>query len=785
MGEIKQHIQIPLTFFNTTDVLEIYPENKAILFTISEEEANENGESPFQILEGNCYEYAFTNKKYRLNCGIDGIVSQSKREPSLGRIVPNIYVGTLTLFVTDITEENKEFTITIEVLATKFDTEVDKSYRENYRFMLKDITDKCAELLMKINSPVEQNFETDFSRDNETIYQRFCFISTIIKNKDFEEAVLKIITSPKTNWDTEEEVVDIRKIKRFNNAATKQILSGSNRIPLQSSHALSRAGIQSIPNKINSFRKIEHTDTPENRFIKHALEVFLKFAEDCQQFFKDIDYARPSIEASILVTKLDGYLSQSFFKDISRTTSLKLNSPVLQRKSGYREVLSTWLQFDLAAKLVWKGGDDVYKAGKRDIATLYEYWLFFTLYDLFKTKFKIKDIEQEEQSYNHLFEPTKDGLNIMVKQGKHTALYGDFITENRALKVKFSYNRSFKGGTKYTDELAGSYTTTLRPDYTLSVWPAMLKEKEAEKQEFIVHIHFDAKYKVTQFQIQTKLDPDIIEKEENNERKGIYKNVDLLKMHAYKDAIRRSGGAYLLYPGTEKKEIRGFHEIIPGLGAFSINPTGQNNDISELSKFIDLVISHLLDRASQRENISHKNHQIYQIDKKDNNILHEPIPEYLSDIKLIPDDTFVLVGYATTSDRFKWYEENKKYIFRMDEEMGSLELNNEVVNAKYLLLRRSGENTATNLYEIKSKGPKVFSTVYLDKLKYPPSKKPKDYYLAIEIQKVTVSEFENVSWDFKELEEYKKIQEIIKNPYSKVGMPFTVSLTKLMGKKTK
>lgn len=784
MEENKQHIQIPLPFFNETDYLEIYPENNAKLYQISEDEANENGESIFQILEGNCYEYAFNNNKYRLKCS-DGIVIPSKREQSQGRIVPNIYVGTLTLFVSDITQEGKEFPISVEVLATKFDTELDKSYRENYRFMLKDITDKCTELLMQINSPVEQNFETDFSRDNKTIYQRFSFINAIIQNRDFEEAVLKIIASPKTNWDTEEEVVDIRRIKRFNNAASKQITSGSNRIPLQASHSLYKAGIQSIPTKINSFRKIEHTDTPENRFIKHALEVFLRFAEDCQQYFKDKGYARPSIEALNLVSKLDGYLSQSFFKEISRPTSLKLNSPVLQRKSGYREVLSTWLQFDLASKLVWKGGDDVYKAGKRDIATLYEYWLFFTLYDLFKTKFKIKDIEHEEQPYNHLIEPTKDGLNVMVKQGKHTALYGDFITKNRALKVKFSYNRSFKGGTKYTDDEAGSYTTTLRPDYTLSVWPALLEEKDAEKQELIVHIHFDAKYKVTQFQIQTSTDNDLIEQEENNERKGIYKNADLLKMHAYKDAIRRSGGAYVLYPGTEKKEIRGFHEIIPGLGAFSINPTSHNNHISELSKFIDLVIDHLLDRASQRENISHKTHQIYQFEKEDDNILHEPIPEYINGKKLIPDETFVLVGYATSNERFKWYEENKKYIFRMDGEMGSLELNNEVVNAKYLLLRRSGEATASDLYEIKSRGPKVFSTIHLDKLKYPPSKKPKEYYLAIEIQKVTAPEFENVSWDFKELEEYKKIQETIKNPYSKVGMPFTVSLTNLMRKKIK
>jgi predicted component of viral defense system (DUF524 family) len=780
MEEIKKHIQIPLTFFNENDFLEIYPENKGQLFEISEEEANEYGESIFQILEGNSYEYAFTNNNYRLNCSIDGLVSQSKREPSLGRIVPNIYVGSLTLFVSNTIQEGKEFEITIEVLATKFDTELDKSYRENYRFMLKDITDKCTELLMQINSPIEQNFETDFSRDNETIYQRFSFVNSIIQNKDFEEAVLKIIASPKTHWNTEAKEIDIRKVKRFDNSATKQISSGSNRIPLQTSHPLFRAGIQSIPNKINSFRKVEHTDTSENRFVKHALDVFLRFAEDCQQYFKDKKYARPHIEASNLVTKLEGYLSHSFFKDISRPTSLKLNSPVLQRKSGYREVLSTWLQFDLAAKLIWKGGDDVYKAGKRDIATLYEYWLFFTLYDLFKSKFKIKDIEHEEQSYNHLIEQTKDGLNVMVKQGKHTALYGNFITENRALKVKFSYNRSFKGGTKYTDEQAGSYTTTLRPDYTLSVWPAILKEKEAERQDLIVHIHFDAKYKVTQFQIQTSTDNDLIEQEENNERKGIYKNADLLKMHAYKDAIRRSGGAYVLYPGTEKKEIRGFHEIIPGLGAFSINPTGQNNDITELSKFIDLVIEHLLDRASQRENINYKAHSILQTSKEDSNLLHEPIPEYLNGSKLIPDETFVLVGYSKTAKRFDWYNENKKYFFRMNDTIGSLELTNEVVNAKYLLLRRNGQETAFDLYEIKSNGLQVYSKDRIIELNFPQSNNLKEHYLKVDIEKVTDLEFENVRWNFKELDEYKKILETNKNIYTQVGMPFTVSLTKLM-----
>jgi predicted component of viral defense system (DUF524 family) len=784
--EVKElHIPISYDVFNKNVTIFIYPENSSKLYLVTEEEAKENGESQYQILEGNSYDYTISDKDFRLDCSYNGIVTKRTRELSSGRIVPNIYVGTLSLLITDNTHPNKEFKITLEVLATKFDTKIDKSYRENYRFMLKDITDKCTELLMQINSPVEQNFETDFSRDNETIYQRFSFINDIIQNKDFEEAIQKIMANPKTNWNVEQEVTDVRKIKRFTNAATKQLLSGSNRIPLETTHPLYSLGIHSVPLKINSFRKIEHIDTPENRFIKHALEVFLRFSEDCQQYFKAKNYTRPAIEATNLVTQLESYLSMSFFQDISRPTSLKLNSPVLQRKSGYREILSAWLQYDLAAKLVWKGGDDVYNAGKRDIATLYEYWLFFTLHDLFKEKFKLNNVEHEEKAYDHLLEPTKDGLNIMVKQGRHTALYGDFDAGSRKLKVKFSYNRSFKGGTKYAQEVAGSYTTTLRPDYTLSIWPALLREKDAERDELIVHIHFDAKYKVIQFDYNTKIDSDILEEEENNERKGNYKNADLLKMHAYKDAIRRTGGAYVLYPGTEKKEIRGFHEIIPGLGAFAINPTEFNNGINELSNFIDLVINHLVDRASQRENISNKAHLIYKEPKEDNNYLHEPLPEYLNGKKLIPSDTFVLVGYSTTPQRFKWYEENGKYIFRMDEEKGSLELNNEVVNAKYLLLRRNGEEFASDLYEIKSKGPKVFSNVHLDSLNYPASSNPKEYYLSIEIEKVKAAEFKDVSFKFKELDRYIEIQKNEKNIYSKVGLPFTVTLTELMNNKNK
>ena len=60
---------------------------------------------------------------------------------------------------------------------------------------------------------------------------------------------------------------------------------------------------------------------------------------------------------------------------------------MLQRKAGYRELLRFWLQFHAGAQLAWDGGSDVFEAGARNVATLYEYSLFFQLEALFRQRF--------------------------------------------------------------------------------------------------------------------------------------------------------------------------------------------------------------------------------------------------------------------------------------------------------------------------------------------------------------------------------------------------------------
>ena len=735
--------------------LQIYSESKreGSLQEIESADALANGESPYQLMEGCSYEYYFFDENYELE-EIAGIVRPSRRGKSSGRITPTIYVGTLHLNVVESKSKEIVDTINLEIRSVKSD------YRSDYRFMLEEITEKCTELIMQCNSPVNQSFTSDFERNSKTAYQRFAFVRSLIYSDEFNNAVNKIISSPVTEWEEEVEQIDIRIIKRSRNSGIRQIAGNSNRSRLPNNHPLNKLGLHTIPSKIHSSKKIETVDTPENRFIKYVLKEFHSFCSS----FELIARGKAHLEAKVLVDQLDCFINHSVFKKVSRPTTLNLNSPVLQRKEGYREVLRAWIMFDLAAKLIWEGGDDVYQGGKRDVATLYEYWLFFKLLDLISDLFKI-----EPKDLQDLIKPTNDKLGLQLKQGKTVALKGIYDSGIRKLNIRYSFNRSFSGKKTYPD--SGSWTRTLRPDYTLSIWPNGISEEKAEKEELIVHIHFDAKYKVENLQQSFTEDVDLDE-EKLNQREGKYKNADLLKMHAYKDAIRRTGGAYVLYPGSQKVEQKGFHEVIPGLGAFPIRPNRADNGTTELKEFINEIIEHFLNRASQYENISSKVFSVHQNPKP--NELNESIPEYINGQKLVPDEISVLVGYYNTPQHLEWFGNSNLYNFRMGSGNGSLELSEGVVKAQYLLLHTKGDEKSGELWKIRSNGIRVYSKENLLKKKYPSEPKG-DYYLVVEVEKDNSPEFMNTEWKFKELNAYRNGNQSAK--------PFAVSLTELMKEK--
>ena len=725
----------------------------------AEEKATEHNEARFQLVEGCFYDYQINDVEFVLGDVGENIIQQHKRTNNLGTIAPNIFVGTLSIPILKKENSHECCKVELEVQSIK------SGYRDDYRDMLEFITEKCADLLMQSDSPVSQSFDVNYVKNSETLYQRFSFINSIIGTDEFAEAIHRIVAAPVTRWTEITEEKDIRNVRRFSNANIKEFQQGSRQARLPDSHYLRNFGIHSLPERINTIRKTDSVDTPENRFIKHALESFLRLCSDINSKAKEFSHKKMEGESALLIRELESQLHHSIFKEISRPTTLKLNSPVLQRKEGFREVLRIWLMFDLAAKLIWKGGDDIYRGGKKDVATLYEYWLFFKLLELFQSVFNV-----EHKDISDLIKETPDGLSLQLKQGIGTALKGVYDSGSRKLNIKFNYNRSFSGKQTYPE--SGSWTTTLRPDYTLSLWPFGISEQEAERQELIVHVHFDAKYKIenlTDFLART---PEIdLDKEKTENRKGIYKNADLLKMHAYKDAIRRTGGAYVLYPGDKSINQKGFHEIIPGLGAFPIKPSKTDSGIGELKAFITEIIEHFINRASQREKIAYRTFDIFKDPPDSDNIVSEPLPEtYNTNRDLLPDDTFVLVGYYNSKEQYDWIQQSGLYNFRMGTGPGSLILDKETVSSKYLLLHTTGDNASGDFWKIVSKGPRVFSKEDLIKKGY--LNPTQENYLVIQIEPVSDNEFKNVKWDFRKLSNYSKGRAS--------AFPFKTNLTELM-----
>ena len=748
----KEYLEIPV-MGKTKAKLVVHPLSlKAKVF---EEEEPYAGESRYQLLEGCTYTYEFVGGKEDCRC-------QFKTQNEIVRFHPNknnhacegtlttgIYVGNLTLNVVEVDSKKPLGRVSIEIRSTK------SEYRSDYRLMLDEIAEYYTDLVLQQGSPVTQKLEIDQNCSSKTLYQRFSFVRSLIDSDAFSEAIHKIISNPVRKWtdaNIERSIVSVKRLSRKN---IRQIASSTDRIQLPMGIRTGMPeGLTSVPRRIEVEYKRDTTDCRENQFVKFVLRTFVNFCSDLQMLPNATE--RLKAEAKETAECLYEHLDNQFFRQISQPLHMNMNSPVLQRKEGYREVLQAWLLFDLAAKLNWSGGDDVYDAGKKNVATLYEYWLFFKLLELVSEFFNI-----EPQALKNLVQTDKDGINLSLKQGQMKMVYGKQKTFSRVLNVAFYYNRTFNKVSVNNDPIhkAGSWTMTMRPDYTLSIWPGEIDEKEAERQELMIHIHFDAKYRLNKVLLEDKdvdanIEDDLAEEKKEQEMK-IYKRGDLLKMHAYKDAIRRTSGAYVLYPGDENRELRGFHEIIPGLGAFSIRPGHWQQDSVYLKQFLAEVKAHLMDRTSDREKLSYYQYDVYLEANK--SMTMESLPEAEGENRdFLPGETTVLIGYYKNQEHLNWILKHWLYNGRAGDRGGAIAVSKEIVTARYILLHNGREAI---LHKINLGGPKVFGYKEMKAREYPfnPNEKNEDkIYLIFRLnQKGIEKELQKYQWNPEDIKKLK------------------------------
>ncbi|AMP39010.1 hypothetical protein CJO78_00040 [Ralstonia solanacearum] len=618
-----------------------------------------------ELLEGMEYLYAWED----VLPSVDNLVADPEEifqpdtgEGKSGRLRPGLATGTIRVVVR--AGANTLGQLELEVRSRKL------TYLSEYRWMLRDIAERMTELVMDRFAVSDARFELDDTRDAVTLYQRFAFLRALFEGENFQGALREIIRRPHTAWETTSEMVRPGAGMRADSHVLRQLARGGPR------SAWPGGPIRSVPSRLERKRTTATHDTTPNRLVKFALEHWCQILGDIDRGLAKAQAtpatARGRREIAALTSQLEEVLHQDLFAEVGRLERFPADDQVLQKREGYRDIFKAYVETEFASRLSWQSSPDDYGAGQRDVATLYEYWAFIQLSQV------VADLVGQTFDMSPLVQSRTDGLTVGIRTGVETVLAGVIDRFDRHMKVELCFNRTYRRGAARI----ASWTTPMRPDYSLLISPA-----DGEPATFEpIALHFDAKYRVDFvkeiFGTNEEENADTLQELTGLERGGVLR-ADLLKMHAYRDAIHRTAGAYVLYPGGDNEELGlqypEYHELLPGLGAFVLRPTdvGSASGALALKRFISDVLDHVATRLTRHERGRYWLEDVYGQSRQGGltRMLAPP-----------PSDASVLLGFVKGREHWNWIRDRKAYNVRAEGRPGGVHAGAALLQSQLLLL---------------------------------------------------------------------------------------------------
>ena len=660
------------------------------LWDLRGEPARDDALAPVQLIEGEEYIYQIDDVagEDRLGLAPVELFDPDAQNGRCGRLRPGTYTGTVSVVVRSTTQELGS--LRLEVRSRKL------GYLDDYRWMLSALARDAAEVLMQRFSPSElHRFTPDFASDARTLYQRFAFLQSIVRSGSLESALHEILRRPHHEFVRRSELHPPSRGVRMAADIGRQLAGPGPRVPWPGRSASTR--LRALPREVRSQTTEPSLDTEANRFVSFALDHWrgtvlrLREALNEQAGLSPGSLEKPSgpvdrglREVASCLDFLDANLAEELFRGVSRLRHFPIANQVLERREGYREIYRAFITSEAASRLRWDGGEDVYGAGQRDVATLYEYWVFLELAQIVS---RCCDPDKKLDRAQ-LFELSDHGVTMHLRRDKACLLAGERSLLGRNLRLKLWFNRTFGEGQ--------SWTRSMKPDCSLQIEC----DPGYEGEPLAVWLHFDAKYRVDKIAGLLAAEGDEEaqgEEEGGSQRPPVFsaKREDLLKMHAYRDAIRRSAGAYVLYPGsadnpeTNFSEWPDYHEILPGLGAFVLRPVESGEPAPAgavaLERFIRNVLNHVANQASRRERAAYWRDVAYSPPGSGG------APDYWAAeatpaLTRPPADTQVLLGYVKSDRHLAWIEERGMYNLRADSRTGSVGIGATILSSEFVLL---------------------------------------------------------------------------------------------------
>jgi len=370
-------------------------------------------------------------------------------------------------------------------------------------------------------SPSPLPYDRSLAVREDVLYHVFVYLRYILSMRAPTEdrlapAMAAILQEPHRQFERTSRVVRLEMATGTDmGAASGLIASGVFPAPHGIAHVpLARAMRGHLPNQIAEQDVELDFDTPENRFIKGFLDMALAVVRAVERALEERREARRSTwrlaaDCQDMRRKIESWLGKPLWRVVGRMTFVPAASTVLQRKRGYRDVFRHFSRLRLASKrlpLSQHTVRDLLEA--RDIAKLYEIWTFFAATEVM-TELLGAPARADVHEVSAFQVDVRRGFSVTWPNGE-----------------KLVYNACFD-----QNMTRRSYSVRLYPDITF------------ELPNGQVHI-FDAKFKLKW------LDNDEGD-DSAAQRNSMWKEEDLYKMHAYRDAIVKAESAWVLYPGHE------------------------------------------------------------------------------------------------------------------------------------------------------------------------------------------------------------------------------------------
>jgi len=627
-------------------------------------------EAPVQLLESAEYRYAIelragavaAGPRAPLHTNLPELFSPDSEDGRSGRLRTGVFPGTVQVEV--FSGDQLLGRTLFEIRSRKL------RYADEFRWMVQDLAEETADLVFSSYAPSGQSFTPSPGADDGSVAAKVAFLGALLEDDSLQAALRIIFTNPYESWEEEWEIVSPAGGLR-NSGLLQRELARLRPASLGLLH-VGPGLVVPLPATLELPSTVPERDNEANRFIRFTLDRWLTHVESLRGAVSLVLKGAPRQRAERQLDRLQGFLEESLAHPLMAgagpLTRFPSGNQVLEKRAGYREVYRAFEQSEMGLTVDWEGGADVFVGGHRDIAALYEYWVFLRVARV------VSGLLGQPLPLDSLFQVQAHGLRLGLRRRQESILTGSVVRGGRTLTVSLHFNRTFSPRTgSPSGRPAASWSRPMRPDLSLLVVP-----QDRQDDPFAeIWVHFDAKYRLEGLRAGFgEEDPEAEQEDEESDSAPApggatsARRDDLLRMHAYRDAIQRSAGAYVLYPGDENRSFREYHELLPGLGAFMLRPTryGEDDGTPAIEAFLDEVLDHAGSQFSHRERARFW---------EGRTVAREPVarePRFAPFLDAPPADVPVLLGYVRDQAQADWIEREGMYNLRAGDRRGAVSL---------------------------------------------------------------------------------------------------------------